>query len=291
MQDDIADFLVYLGSERGLSSHTLDAYRRDIASFVEFLNDLGVHTFESVEESHILSHLEKLKENNYASASVARAMIALKVLFRFLKREGILDADPSANLSTPKLWQVLPDVLSSQEVERLLQKPDTSKRRGARDRAILELMYATGVRVSELCGLNLSDVGDEFIKVFGKGSKERVIPVGKKALDAIDHYLLNGRDSRYDEEKALFLTRRGNRMDRISVWKMIKDYGKEAGIHKNISPHTLRHSFATHLLDNGADLRLIQDFLGHANIDSTERYTHISQQHIIDAFRNCHSRL
>lgn len=194
-------------------------------------------------------------------------------------------------LESPKIWQLIPEVLSVEEMERLLAQPDPETNVGSRDRAILEMLYGSGLRVSEVCGLKIHDVDDKFVKVFGKGSKERVVPVGAKAIEAVDHYLARFRDQTdSSRQQALFVNQRGKPIDRIFVWKMIKRYANEAGIVKNISPHTLRHSFATHLLDNGADLRVIQEMLGHASISSTDRYTHISKSRLHEAFGKFHSR-
>lgn len=289
IQQHIADFLSYLLTEKGLSDNTNAAYGRDISAFAKSLNTQGVKDFSSVEQTHIIAFLSDLKIAQYAITSICRALIAIKVLFRFLKREEIVPQDVSLHLETPKLWQLIPEVLSQDEVERLLAQPDDTNSYGARDKAIIEVLYASGLRVSELCGLQIYDVDENFVRVKGKGQKERLVPIGKKALAAVDHYLVCYRDH-YDSQyqPALFVTRTGRPIDRITVWAMIKDYAKSAGIIKNISPHTLRHSFATHLLDHGADLRIIQEMLGHANISSTDRYTHVSRSHLQEAFQKYH---
>ena len=283
MQNDpLHSFLLYLAAERGLSPNTLSAYERDIQKFLEFSPP------QETSQKNIVDWLEKLKKEGAASASISRALMALKVFFRFCKRENIVEKNPTQFLDSPKLWQLIPEVLSNTEVERLLASPDKETNAGSRDRAILELLYSSGLRVSELCGLNLHDVDDTFVRVLGKGSKERVVPVGKAAIEAIDHYLLHHRPEATGEKEPLFLNSRGKRMDRSIIWRRIKDYAKEAGIAKNISPHTLRHSFATHLLDGGADLRVIQEMMGHATINSTDRYTHISRSKLSNAFHTFH---
>ena len=190
-----------------------------------------------------------------------------------------------------KIWQLIPEVLSCTEMVSLLEAPDKDTLIGSRDKAILEVLYACGLRVSELCSLKIYDVDDVYVRVLGKGMKERVIPIGEAAIQAIDHYLHHYR-SQYDSEKLqeLFVSTRGKPLDRIQVWKMVKGYAKKVGIVKNISPHTFRHSFATHLLDNGADLRVIQEMLGHASISSTDRYTHISKSHLQQSFEAYHPR-
>ncbi|MCC5832815.1 MAG: tyrosine recombinase XerD [Chlamydiales bacterium] len=273
------DFIAYLRSEKGLSSNTIEAYERDIRTF------LMRHPI-SVEA--IVRHLSDLKMRGYASSSISRALIALKVFLRFLFREGILEQNLSVLLETPKLWQLIPEVMTQDEVNRLLEAPDSKTPAGARDRAILEVLYGSGLRVSEVCSLSLYSIDERSVRVTGKGGKERVVPIGCAALQAVDYYLTRFRD-RFKGD-ALFLTNRGNPIDRITVWKMIKKYAKKANIQKIISPHTLRHSFATHLLDNGADLRIIQEMLGHSHIASTDRYTHVSQSRLQSAFSKFHPR-
>ncbi|MBF5059486.1 site-specific tyrosine recombinase XerD [Candidatus Neptunochlamydia vexilliferae] len=278
----IGDFLSFIGAEKGLSVNTIEAYERDIRRFTEEKD-------QEIKEETIVSHLSELKEKGYASSSVYRTLMALRVFFRFLKREGYVAKDPTALLDSPKMWQLIPEVLSSDEVERLLHAPDRECEEGARDKAILETLYATGIRVSELCGLSVHDVGDTEIRVRGKGGKERVVPIGEEALLAIDHYLANFRDDG-GKECPLFLSKRGKRIGRTTVWERVKHYARVVGIEKEISPHTLRHSFATHLLDHGADLRVIQEMLGHADIGTTERYTHLSKKRLFDAFDTFHPR-
>lgn len=276
------DFLDYIRSEKGLSSHTLEAYGRDIAAFASFL---GKHPKEVTSED-ILSFLSFLKSKQYATSTICRKLIAVKMFFRFLRKEGEVSVD-LGQFDTPKLWQLIPEALTCEEIDALLKEPDPTSSLGARDQAILELLYATGMRVSELCSLRLTDLSDSFVKVRGKGKKERIIPVGKKAIAAVDHYLLHYRG---DGNEALFISSRGKPMSRIAVWSRVKAYARSAGISKAISPHTLRHSFATHLLENGADLRLIQDMLGHEDIGTTDRYTHVTGNRLKTAFKTFHPR-
>lgn len=291
MQALIDDFCIYIASEKGLSHNTIEAYQRDIEKFILFIQELGINFAPNVTESHIVSFLTSLKMKNYAVSSICRALISIKVFFRFLKREQIIPSNIALYLETPKLWQLIPDVLSSREVELLLAQPDPATPLGARDRAIIETLYGSGLRVSELCSLNIYDVDDEFVKVYGKGSKERLVPIGKKAIAAIDYYLIHYRCLyESDKLKTLFLSKNGRPIDRIAVWRMIKENAKKARITKNIFPHTLRHSFATHLLDNGADLRIIQEMLGHSSIQSTDRYVHLSKTHIQHSFDKHHPR-
>lgn len=283
--DNFLDFIAYLKAEKGLSPHSIEAYGRDVSVFLEKRKQEGYHIDE------VITHLGEMKSQNYASSSIARTLISIKIFFRFLYREKITKTNLSQMLETPKLWQLIPEVLTQGEIERLLSVPDPSIFQGARDRAILEVLYASGLRVSELCALTLYDIDEASLHVLGKGGKERVVPIGKKALEAVDHYLLSFRDQ-FDSEhnKILFLTRRGKPIDRVAVWRSVKAYAKKAEISKEISPHTLRHSFATHLLDHGADLRVIQEMLGHASIASTDRYTHISQSRLQEAFAKFHPR-
>lgn len=283
------DFISYVGSEKGLSLNTISAYRRDIALFCDLLRKQGVAALQQVEQSHIIAFLAFLKSQNYASSSTYRMLVSLKVFFRFLKREKLVAEDATSHLDSPKVWQLIPEVLTVAEVERLLSMPDSRSALGARDKAILEVLYASGLRVSEVCGLDIHDLDDGFVRVKGKGGKERLVPIAQTAVKAVDHYLLNFRTQAH-EERALFVTSRGKRVDRMAMWKRVKEYATKAGISKSISPHTLRHSFATHLLENGADLRVIQEMLGHASVSTTDRYTHISQRHLVSAFDSFHPR-
>lgn len=277
----IEDFLAYVGAERGLSVNTIEAYERDVRRFV-------AGSSGKVTQEAIVDYLGRLKGEGYASSTVYRALMALRVFFRFLKQERLIGEDPTALLESPKMWQLVPEVLSGEEVEALLRAPGEGEEE-ERDRAILETLYATGIRVSELCALNLHDVGEKTLRVVGKGGKERVVPIGEEAIEAIDLYLARHRNDR-GKNVPLFVTKKGKRIHRTDVWNRVKLYAKRAGIQKEISPHTLRHSFATHLLEHGADLRVIQDMLGHADIGTTDRYTHLSKRRLFDAFDQFHNR-
>ena len=290
-QEVFTDFMVYLASEKGLAQNSRDAYERDLNAFFLFLSESGILQLKDLKDAHIEAFLGKKKRSGYADASIERALVVIKVLCRFLKKDGLITADPSLYTHGPKQWQKIPHFLSYEEVDVLLQQPDPSLPLGARDKAILEVMYSSGLRVSEVCGLGMYAIGENFIRVKGKGNKERMVPVGEKATAAVDHYLSHFRDMWSSQnDQPLFVSNRGHRMDRIAIWRMIKSYAKAAGIKKVISPHGLRHSFATHLLDNGADLRTIQEMLGHVSINSTERYTHISRKQLSTAFEKCHPR-
>ncbi len=287
MDENIEDFLLYLSSERGLAQNTLIAYKNDLSAFRDFLRGKELSLLS---KNDVIDFLEEKQKKGAASGSVCRALIAVKVFFRFLKREAVLDVPGIAFLESPKVWQLIPEVLSPDEVDRLLQAPDTKTFLGARDLAILEIIYASGLRVSEACGLNFQDIGEETIRVKGKGGKERIVPVAKSSLAKLDDYLVRFRDKENADPKAVFITTKGRRMDRVNVWNRIKLYAKKIGLQKNISPHTLRHSFATHLLENGADLRVIQEMLGHAHIATTDRYTQIGSRHLIESFTGFHPR-
>ncbi len=285
MNENILDFIRYLASEKGASSHTIDAYKGDLEAFHLHTGEVSLYT-----KQQIIEFLAHQRQQNYAAATIARRMIALKVFFKFLAREGVITENIALYLETPKQWKKLPEYLTEEEIQRLLEIPgDTAA--DVRDRAMFELLYSSGLRVTELCKLKIYDVDDQFIKVMGKGNKERVVPVGRRAVEAVDRYLCHVR-SGFDSEKdtTLFLSDKGKPIQREFVWQRIKQRAKEAGILKNISPHTLRHTYATHLLDHGADLRVIQEMLGHATIASTDRYTHVSRTRLQESFNAHHPR-
>jgi integrase/recombinase XerD len=284
------DFISYIASEKGLSLNTIEAYKRDLLKWGSFLQKEKIGDIATVQERDILHFLDELRNNGFASASLYRLLMTLKVFFRFIKREKYIEKDATLFLDSPKLWQLIPEVMTPLEVERLLNQPESSEERGARDKAILLMLYATGIRVSELCSLNLHDVDEECVRVKGKGGKDRLVPIAKPAIHALDHYLIQYRKDSFLDHQPLFITKSGKRIDRITVWKRIKFYGKQGKIEKVISPHTLRHSFATHLLENGADLRVIQEMLGHADISTTDRYTHLSNRRMYEVFDRFHPR-
>jgi len=292
MDREFHEFLIYIASEKGLAKNTLESYQRESSAFLGFLKERNHLAFTSVKEEDVIAFLSLRHRADYASSSICHVLIVIKVLFRFLKREHFIPENITLLIDSPKLWQLIPEVLTGQEVELLLEQPEPDSAIGARNRAILEILYGSGLRVSEVCQLNLFCVDDDFVRVMGKGSKERIVPMGSKALEALDHYLIHYRGEVPDDRnQPLFVTKGGKRIDRITVWKAIKGYANQAGIQKNISPHTLRHSFATHLLDNGADLRVIQDMLGHSNISSTDRYTHMSGLQVQNAFHRCQKKI
>lgn len=285
MEKEIEDFCLYLLSERGLSLHTVESYRRDVDQLHAHLLLKSIQSWKEIDQHHVIDFLAFKDKEDYAVSSICRALIAIKVFFRFLKREGYLSQNVTELLDSPKIWQLIPDVLSVEQMDLLLSQPDGSHLTGARDRAILELLYASGLRVSELCDLRLTDTDETTVRVRGKGGKERIVPLGKKASLAIDAYLSYREDGR---EGYLFANKKGKALSRVTIWRMVKKYVQLAGITKTIFPHTFRHSFATHLLDNGADLRVIQELLGHASVASTDRYTHVSISHLQEAFTKFH---
>lgn len=294
MKASIDQFLDYLSLERGLSKNTLAAYTRDLNKFTVFLKRRHVLSFKDVKKSDITDFMFLQKDRGLAANSVARGLAAMKVFFRFLAREGFLKSDIASIIETPKLWKNLPDAISLHEVDRLLSAPNPRDWMGIRDRACMELMYATGLRASEVVGLNMRDVnfGLGILKCLGKGSKERIVPIGKTARIAIKRYIDKVRPklAKSGSESGLFLTRLGRKMSRQTLWKIMKRYAKKARINKDIKPHTLRHSFATHLLERGADLRSVQEMLGHANISTTQIYTHINRERLKSIHRKFHPR-
>ncbi|MDD5681035.1 MAG: site-specific tyrosine recombinase XerD [Candidatus Omnitrophica bacterium] len=294
MKDNIAQFLDYLSLERGLSKNTLISYERDLGKLTTYLKNKGIASFSEVKKSDVTDFMLSEKDKELSANSIARGLAAIKTFFRFLAREGFLKTDVASIIETPRLWKHLPDTLSIDEVDRILSKPNLKDWIGIRDKACLELMYATGMRVSEIVNLNLTDANLDLgiVKCLGKGSKERIVPLGKTAITAIKRYLDKVRPglARSDSEKGLFLTRLGHKMTRQMLWKIIKFYTKKARIDKNITPHTLRHSFATHLLEKGADLRSVQEMLGHANISTTQIYTHINKERLKMIHRQFHPR-
>lgn len=294
MEQLIEEYLDYLGVERGLAANTLESYGRDLRQFVAYIRSQRVTALESLDRNQILLYLDGLKKQGKSTATVSRNLASIRSFFRFLNREGKVELDPAAQLDTPRVEKRLPKVLSLQEVESLLYLPDTSTPSGLRDRAMFEVLYATGIRVTELVSLNLSDANLEagFIKCLGKGSKERIVPLGSVAVKALQTYISSGRPRlvRTREMRSLFVNHHGRQLTRQGFWKLLKKYAKNAGIESNITPHTLRHSFATHLLENGADLRAVQEMLGHADIGTTQIYTHVTKSRLREIYDKAHPR-
>lgn len=287
-------FLNFLVVEKGLSNNTLDAYGRDLAGYLEFLSRSGVACPDHIGPSLVVAFLAVLKERGLSPRSRARKLVSLRMFHRFLLTEGLAATNPAALVEAPKSLNKLPQTLSPSEVERLLGAPGGATCYDLRDRAMLEILYATGLRVSELVGLTLQDLQLDagYLTTMGKRSKQRVVPLGDTARDAVLDYLQHGRYEFCGEGGCgfLFLNRSGNGLTRQGFWKMMKRRALEAGILKNITPHTLRHSFATHLLDNGADLRAVQAMLGHADISTTQIYTHVSRERLKNIHQQHHPR-
>ena len=300
MEEFIKEFMDYLSVERGLSKNTLESYSRDLNKYTEYLKKRGISNLDRVKRPDIQDFMMELKEGKgkssqkLNSSSIARNLVAIKVFHRYLTSQRLLKEDVTSVIETPKLWKTLPDVLDEKEVVAILESPNTRLKQGLRDKAMLELMYATGMRVSELVNLKLTDLHLDmgFVRCLGKGQKERVIPVGSKAKEAIQKYLEKARPKflKKDGSAALFLTRLGKPMSRQTFWMVIKHYVKDARIKKRVTPHTLRHSFATHLLQNGADLRIVQELLGHVNISTTQIYTHINKERLKQIHQKFHPR-
>lgn len=287
-------FLSYLAVEKGLSENTLESYGRDLRKFIRSMEEAGVRSAGEINYSHILDYLSLSKEKGFNATSIVRSIVSIRQFFKYLLMEKIIDADPASGIGTPKMRKGLPVVITLDEVEALISAPDESTPEGLRDAAMLEALYATGIRVSELVGLKLNDVNFElgFVVVYGKGSKERIVPMGDKARQKLLEYLGTSRPAMLKgrEAKALFVTRLGRGMTRQGFWKIIKHYSLKAGIARKISPHTLRHSFATHLLERGADLRTIQIMLGHSDISTTQIYTHVESERLKVIHKKYHPR-
>ncbi len=285
-------YLDYLSVEKGLAKNSLSAYAADLRHFGHFLRQRGTE-IDRVERIEIVRYFQSLRGAGISARSVARALAAIRGLFRFLVAERHLKNDPTENLENPKLWSTLPKTLHSTEIEALLAAPDGATAGGLRDRAMLELLYATGLRVSELIRVRVEDLVMDagFLRTVGKGSKERIVPFGDSAREAIVRYSEGARPS-FDKhgDPHLFLTNRGRAMTRQSFWMNIVKYARKAGIKVRVSPHTLRHSFATHLLENGADLRSVQMMLGHSDISTTQIYTHVSRARLQKIYETYHPR-
>lgn len=285
-------FVDYLTVEKGLADASISSYRRDLRHLGHHLREEGV-PLEKADRLTLVRYLQRLRADGLSARSAARALAAIRGLYRFLVAEGHLEADPSENVESPKLWTTLPKSLQMEEIDRLLDAPPEDTAAGLRDRAILELLYATGLRVSEIIELETSDLELDagFLRTIGKGRKERIVPFGDRARDAIVRYIENGRPELEKEgDPTLFLSNRGRGFTRQSIWMKIRKYAREAGIRSNISPHVLRHSFATHLLEHGADLRSVQMMLGHSDISTTQIYTHVSRARLQQIYDRMHPR-
>ena len=286
------EFLNYLSVEKGLAQNTLDAYRQDLARYDSFLKKEKVSDWAKVTRTHILKFLNAESKRGLESSSIARGLVSVKLFHRFLTKERHVQNDVTSVLESPKLWKKLPHFLTAQEMDSLLKMPDVKKSGGIRDLALLECLYATGMRVSEITELPVGHVylDNNFIKCRGKGDKERLVPLGRVAVSTCQTYLAKVRSKMKVKTDHFFLGRSGKGLTRQFVWQLIKKYARLAGITKEITPHTFRHSFATHLLERGADLRVVQELLGHADISTTQIYTHVSGNRLKSVHAKFHPR-
>ena len=287
-------FLDYCAAECGLSPNTLEAYQRDLQDFLEYIGPNTCRDLENLSTSDLVDYVDHVRDCGQSTNTIRRRVVAIRMFYRFLVVEGYADTAFTEAFETPKLWKTVPHVLSMDEIDRLLDAPDGDGRFAIRDKAILEMLYATGARASELCGLDVGSINFRygFTRYYGKGRKERLVPVGDRALEAVDRYKKEARPKLLQDssEPALFLTRSGKRMTRQVVWNRVKKHAAAAGITTPVSPHTLRHSFATHLLEGGADLRSVQLMLGHADISTTEIYTEVQEERLRSVHEGFHPR-
>jgi integrase/recombinase XerD len=293
MEGHVREFLNSLRVEKGLSDNTIQAYRRDIEKFAAFVTERGLDT-KDITRSHVIDFLASLYRRGLDSRSVARHLVSIRNFFRFALIESYVDEDPAATIESPRFRQSLPEFLSVEEVDRVLQQPDKTTVVGLRDRALIEIMYSAGLRVSELCGLRVNDLQMDpgCLRCVGKGNKERLVPIGKQALAVTRKYLRISRPRLLGDNSSpyLFLNQRGSKLDRITFWKLLGAYGRKAALRKPLTPHMLRHSFATHLLDRGADLRSVQMMLGHSDISTTQIYTHVIEERLKHVYKAHHPR-
>jgi integrase/recombinase XerD len=290
LANQIVQFLNFCKIEKGLAANSLAAYQSDLERYGAYF---GRHPSENHTDT-VNQYLTSLYQSKFSSRSIARHLATLRNFYNFLLREGQVTSDPTEHIRSPKQWKTIPKFLNLSQIDKILQAPDASMPKGVRDRAMLELLYATGLRVSELCRVGISELNLEMgiLRTTGKGNKQRVVPVGRSAIEAVRHYLetgrakiLKGKASRY-----LFVTARGGAMTRQAFWKLLSVHGKRAGIFRNLTPHVLRHSFATHLLEGGADLRSVQTMLGHADISTTQIYTHVMRSRLRKTLDEHHPR-
>jgi len=292
----ISSFLTHVKVEKGLAVNTWAAYKRDLRKFEEYAKKRKL-ALEKITRDDLVDFLTSLYRQKLESKTVARQLVTLRNFFRYAQIQEAVSEDPAANLESPKIRKTLPGYLRLEEVERLLEQPDAGTALGLRDRAMLEVLYSTGLRVSELTGLKVTDLDTRVgcLRCIGKGDKERVVPVGRKALGMVERYLRDGRPeivrrARGGTGSFLFVNRRGGKISRVGVWKILSNYGKRAGLKTALTPHMLRHSFATHLLERGADLRSVQLMLGHADISTTQIYTHVVQERLKQVYKAHHPR-
>ena len=294
MEQYLDQFLHYLIVEKGLSKNTIEAYSLDLTRFLDYLRGKGIQDLRDIGKFDVRGFLLSLKRKNLSAKSIGRDLSAIRTFFRFLVQEGILETNPIEDLESPKVAKKLPEILSLKEIEQILEQPNLQIPLGIRDRAMLEMLYATGMRVSELTRLPTHQVNLEggYVLLYGKGSKERVVPLGSEAMNWVTLYLNTARAilAKAKESPFLFINRSGRGMSRQGFWKNLKDYARRAGLRKRITPHLLRHSFASHLLERGADLRSVQMMLGHVDISTTQIYTHVTGERLKKVHKQYHPR-
>ncbi len=294
MDSAIDDFLRFLAVEKGVSEHTLEAYGRDLKKYRNFFQGRGIDSLDGITPKDAVSFLWEIRKGGLKASSVNRQLAALRSFYKYLLREDRIKENPIANIDTAKVWMNIPDTLSRTEMEFLLNQPDCGSPGGLRDKTMLELMYATGLRVSELVSLGMNDIHWQvgYLVAMGKGRKERIVPIGQVALKYLNDYMEKVRPGLAGRHKVnlVFLNRSGNGMTRQGFWKIVKKYAKRAGLEKKVHPHTFRHSFATHLLEGGADLRAVQSMLGHADIATTQIYTHVTGTRLKEIHKKYHPR-
>ncbi len=294
METQINNYMNYLAIEKGLSKNTLESYRRDLLKFIAFMNQTQINKPKEVNRDALNIFIADLKKKGRAPSTISRCIASIRSFFNYLLLEGLIDNNPTLELESPRHEKKLPRVLSTDEIDRLLAQPVIGENFGLRDKAMLELLYASGIRVSELVSLNISDFDPSvgFLRCSGKCMKERIVPIGVLAINSVNNYMAGSRTRllKLNGETALFVNQHGNRMTRQGFWKILKKYARKSNIKGDITPHTLRHSFATHLLENGADLRSVQEMLGHSDISTTQIYTQITRRKIREIYDQAHPR-
>lgn len=294
MQKQMENYTNYLAVEKGLARNTLDSYRRDLKKFLAFMHKQKVTDPGQVDREALNHFIATLKKEEFATSTITRCIASIRSFFNFLLQEGVIENNPALELESPKIEKKLPRVLSTNEVDQLLSQPKKAQHNGLRDKAMLELLYASGIRVSELVALDITDFDPHvgFLRCRGKGMKERIVPIGSVAINHVSEYLDNSRAKllKKNGESALFVNHHGSRMTRQGFWKILKKYVRKSNINGEVTPHTLRHSFATHLLENGADLRSVQEMLGHSDISTTQIYTQITRRKIREIYDKTHPR-
>lgn len=295
MNSFLKEYLATLKIEKNLSENTINSYKNDLTSFLDFLNQNRIDDLADVQTTHLSSFFKMLKNAGLNETSAARYFSSLKGFFKYLAKNDYIKSNPVERISPPKISRRLPEVLNVREINAILDQPDSTDTIGIRDKAILELFYACGTRISELINIKVNDLflKEEVIRVYGKGSKERLIPIGSSAIKWIEEYLQKSRPllaKSHKSQNYLFLNQRGTKFSRMGIWKIVNYYAKRAGIEKNVHPHTFRHSFATHLIEGGADLRAVQEMLGHSDISTTQIYTHIDRDYIKLVHKKFHPR-